>query len=221
MRTLEISPGTPGTRCLVVFLAGRGDTPEHFVRNGFPEALRRAGSGCALMGADAHLGYFIDRSVGRRLQEDVVAPAKVRGFQEIWLVGISLGGFGSLLYTKDHTGDIAGIVALAPYLGSRSLIDEIAAAGGAAAWAPHEIPREKDLPAFWAWLKGYRHPDAEHPPLFLTYGRSDRFARANGLLADLLPDDHVFPVRGGHTWAAWRRGWDAFLASPYLPGKTG
>ena len=29
MRTVEISPGSPGSHCLVVFLPGRGDTPEH------------------------------------------------------------------------------------------------------------------------------------------------------------------------------------------------
>jgi pimeloyl-ACP methyl ester carboxylesterase len=222
MRTLEISEASPGSRCLVIFLPGRGDTPEHFVRNGFPEKLRQAGSHCAMMGVDSHLGYFAERSITRRLEEDVLGPARARGYNEIWLVGISLGGFGSLLYTKDHPGEIAGIVALAPYLGDRKLTDEIAAAGGAEAWTPRESSGEKDFLAFWSWLKGYKHPtvepDAGHPPLFLCIGSRDRFAKPNGLVADLLPADHVFHVPGGHTWAAWRRGWDAFLASRYVPG---
>lgn len=222
MRSLEISAGAPGTRCLVVFLAGRGDTPEHFVRNGFPEKLRQAGSGCATMGADAHLGYFFERTIDNRLREDVIAPAKARGFEEIWLVGISLGGFGSLLYTKEHPGEIAGIVAIAPYLGDRELTDEIADAGGLDSWTPSgdQPPQPENFPAFWSWLEGYEDPEAGHPPLFLAYGRGDRFARANGLVAELLPGDHVFQVRGGHTWAAWRRAWDAFLASPHVPGRA-
>lgn len=223
LRTLEIPGGSSDSRCLVIFLPGRGDTPEHFMRNDFPESLRRAGSRCAMLGVDAHLGYYFERTVTERLEEDVLAPARARGFEEIWLVGISLGGFGSLLYTKDHPGEIAGIVAIAPFLGERELTDEIAAAGGIESWTPRETPQRKDFLAFWAWLKGYRSSttgaDAEHPPLFLVYGTGDRFAPANGILAGLLPADHVFQVRGGHTWAAWRRGWDTFLASQYVPGR--
>lgn len=222
MRTLEIPGGSPESGCLMILLPGRGDTPEHFVRNGFPEDLRRAGSRCVLLGVDAHLGYYYDKSVVNRLEEDVIAPARARGFEKIWLVGISLGGFGSLLYTKDHPGEIAGIVAIAPFLGDRELTDEIAEAGGVESWTPRKS-YEKDFLAFWTWLKGYRSTttgvDAEHPPLFLVYGEGDRFARPNGLLADLLPGDHVYRVRGGHTWAAWRRGWDAFLESEFVPGR--
>lgn len=223
LRTLEIPGGSPESGCLIVFLPGRGDTPEHFVRNGFPEDLRRAGSRCVLLGVDAHLGYYFDKSVVIRLEEDVIGPARARGFEEIWLVGISLGGFGSLLYTKDHPDEIAGVVAIAPFLGERELTDEIAAAGGATSWTPREMPQQKDFLAFWDWLKGYRSStagtDAEHPPLFLLYGEGDRFAKPNSLLADLLPGDHVFRVSGGHTWATWRRGWDEFLESEYLPGR--
>jgi pimeloyl-ACP methyl ester carboxylesterase len=223
MRTLEIPGGSPESRCLVIFLPGRGDTPEHFVRNGFPEELRRAGSRCVLMGVNSHLGYYFDKSIVRRLEQDVIAPARARGFQEIWLVGISLGGFGSLLYTKEHPGEIAGIVAIASFLGERELTDEIADAGGAEAWTPREGSHEPDFLAFWAWLKEYRSStagvDAAHPPLFLVYGEEDRFARANGLVADLLPGDHVYTVRGGHTWATWRHGWEAFLKSDYVPGR--
>lgn len=221
LRTLDIPGGSPDSKCLVIFLPGRGDTPEHFVRNGFPDDLRKAGSQCATMGVDAHMGYFVERSIGERLREDVIAPAKAKGFEEIWLVGISLGGFGSLLYTKDHPGEISGIVALAPFLGDRKLIGEIVAAGGADSWRPVETPRKKNFIAFWDWLRGYRAPDADHPPLFLAYGRGDRFAKANGLLAEMLPADHVFQVEGGHTWRTWRRAWDAFLESEYVPGRTG
>ena len=196
MRTLEMSKGSPGSRCLVVFLPGRGDTPEHFLRNRFPEKLRQAGSRCAMMGVDSHLGYFYDKTIVSRLREDVIAPSRARGIEEIWLVGISLGGFGSLLYAKEHPGEIAGIVALAPFLGEEG----------------------QDLSTFRTWLDGYGHPDGR-PPLFLAYGSGDRFAKVNGRLAALLPEDHVFHVRGGHTWAAWRRAWEAFLGSRYVPGR--
>lgn len=197
MRTLEISKGSPESHCLVVFLPGRGDTPEHFLRNRFPEELQRAGSRCAMVGADAHLGYYFQRTVIDRLREDVIEPARKRGFEEIWLVGISLGGLGSLLYTKERPGEIAGIVAIAPYLGEEGT----------------------EFQAFRDWLQGYGRPGPDHPPLYLVYGKGDRFAKVNGELATRLPDDHVFRVRGGHTWAAWRRGWGVLLRSPWVPGK--
>lgn len=219
LRTIDMPGGSPESKCLVIFLQGRGDTPEHFVRNGFPEDLRKAGSQCVTMGVDAHMGYYIERTIGDRLREDVIAPAKAQGFEEIWLVGISIGGFGSLLYTKDHPGEIAGIVALAPFLGDKKLIGDIQAAGGVDNWHPEETPKMKDFIAFWEWLKGYRASDDDHPPLFLAYGRGDRFAKANGLLAEMLPADHVFQVQGGHTWRTWRRAWDAFLESEYVPGR--
>ena len=195
LRTLEVPGGAAESRCLVVFLPGRGDTPEHFVRNGFPEDLRRAGSRCATLGVDSHLGYFFDKTIVERLRKDVIAPARAQGFEEIWLVGISLGGLGSLLYTKEHPGEIAGTVAIAPYLGDR-----------------------EEFPDVWTWLDGYR-ADSGRTPLFLAYGERDRFAEVNGQLAGQLPDDHVFRVRGRHTWAAWQRAWDAFLASPSVPGR--
>ena len=196
LRTVEIAEGSPGSRCLVVFLPGRGDTPEHFVRNGFPEELRRAGSSCAMLGVDAHLGYYFEKTIVDRLREDVIAPARARGFKEIWLVGISLGGFGSLLYEKEHPGEIAGIVAIAPFLGEEN----------------NEFRPFKD------WLAGYGRTASRQPPLLLVYGTGDRFAEVNGKLAARLPDDRVFRVRGGHTWAAWRRGWGEFLKSPWVPG---
>lgn len=220
LRTIDMAGGSPDSKCLVIFLQGRGDTPEHFVRNDFPEKLHEAGSRCATMGVDAHMGYYLERSIGDRLHEDVIAPAKAEGFEEIWLVGISIGGFGSLLYTKDHPGEIDGIVALSPFLGDKKLIGDIQAAGGVDSWHPEETPMMKDFIAFWAWLKGYRASDDDHPPLFLAYGRGDRFAEANGLLAEMLPADHVFHVQGGHTWRTWRRAWDAFLKSEYVPGRT-
>jgi pimeloyl-ACP methyl ester carboxylesterase len=197
LRTLEIANGAPDSHCLVVFLPGRGDTPEHFVRNGFPEELRRAGSRCAMIGVDAHLGYYFEKTVVDRLREDVIAPARARGVEEVWLVGISLGGLGSLLYTKERPGEIKGIVAIAPFLGEPT----------------------QDFAAFRSWLTGYGRPAPDHPPLFLVYGTKDRFAGPNGELAALLPDDHVFRVRGRHTWATWRRGWGAFLGSRWVPGR--
>src|SRR5690606_40867279 len=63
-------------------------------------------------------------SVVERLQQDVVLPARMRGYRHVRLVGISLGGYGSLLYSKQYGEQIAGLFLMAPFLGNRSLIAE-------------------------------------------------------------------------------------------------
>jgi pimeloyl-ACP methyl ester carboxylesterase len=220
LRTLDYAEAAPGARCLVVFLPGRGDGPEDYARHGFPRRLRESGSGCAAIGVDAHLGYYFEGSIVDRLREDVIAPARARG-EEIWLVGISLGALGSLLYARDHPGEVAGIVALAPFLGPDEVVREVAAGGGLGRWRPAEPPERKDLRGIWAWLGGYAAAQPDRPPLFLGWGKSDSFARANRLAAEVLPPGRVFTVEGGHTWRAWRRLWEAALDTGELPGTAG
>lgn len=221
LRTLPIVQGAAEAHCLVVFLPGRGDVPEDYVRHGFPERLQRAGSRCAMVGVDSHLGYFYEKTIVERLREDVIAPAQARGVEEVWLVGISLGGLGSLLYAREHPEDVDGLVLLAPYLGEKGLIEEVARAGGIRSWAPREPPDSQDVQGFrrlWAFLRDLTAQGSGSPPVYLGYGTGDRFARPNGLLAEVLPPDHVFTTRGGHTWRTWSRLWDAIVARGAVPG---
>src|SRR5712672_3477612 len=50
--------------------------------------------------ADLHFGYYLRQTAIERLREDVILPARTRGYQCISLVGISLGGFGALYYAE-------------------------------------------------------------------------------------------------------------------------
>jgi pimeloyl-ACP methyl ester carboxylesterase len=222
LRTLPMAQGAAEARCLVVFLPGRGDVPEDYIHHGFPERLQRAGSRCAMVGVDSHLGYFFEKSIVKRLREDVIAPAQARGFEEVWLVGISLGGLGSLLYAREHPEDVDGLVLLAPYLGEKDLIEEVARTGGIRSWAPRESPDGQDLQDFrrlWVFLRDLTAPGSNRRlPVYLGYGKGDRFARPNGMLAEVLPPDHVFTTRGGHTWRAWSRLWDAIVTRGAVPG---
>ncbi len=219
LRVLDLPGGDKASRCLVVFLPGRGDRPEDYLRQGFPEALRKAGSSCRTIGVDSHLGYFTERSIAHRLHEDVIAPAKARGVEEIWLVGISLGGLGSVLQARNYPENVDGMVILAPYLGDKTVIEEVAGAGGLRSWTrPPGLP-EGDLRHAWAWLQGYAEPGSGRPDLYLAFGASDRFARANGLLGEVLPPERVFTLPGGHNWRTWKRLWQAVLDSGQVPGR--
>ena len=235
MEVLRLSGRCSGRApTLVVMLPGAYSRPPEFVEAGFPQALRAVGAAVDICIADSHVGYYIDRSILRRLREEIVLPARAAGYRQIWLVGISLGGFGALGYAVRHGRDIDGVLALAPYLGPRRLTQEIAQAGGALAWraaahavsgaaldaastakgldggAPDEVDRE-------LWL-AYAGPDSSRPalPVHLGYGLDDRFADANRRFGELLPPARVATAPGGHDWPVWRDLWQAWLAQGLL-----
>lgn len=217
---------TDASRCIVrantllVMLPGVYSHPDEFVREGFLQAVNDARLAVDVVRVDAHLNYYERDTFVERLRQDVIAPARARGYQAIWIAGISLGGFGGLVYAKEHPADVAGVLALAPYLGEAAVPAAVSNAGGLARWpapladpaADIRLQRETDL---WRWLKGYAEPAPARPPLYLGYGTADRFAGSNGLLGAVLPTSRVFTTPGGHDWAPWLRLWQAML--PTLP----
>src|SRR5690625_6784033 len=55
-----------------------------------------------MLAADAHFGYYRERTFVQRLHEDIILPARQQGYQHIWLLGLSMGGFGAVLYCNEH-----------------------------------------------------------------------------------------------------------------------
>lgn len=213
LRTVELLRGGAAGegRCLAVLLPGRWNEPERFRDAGFAAAVAARGLAIDLVAVDAHLGYYRARSIVERLRTDVVAPARAAGYDSIWIVGPSLGGLGGLLYLREHPEELSGVLAIAPYLGESEVIDEIAQAGGPAAWRPPATIASGDIGReLWTWLA----PWASAPstvPLHLGWGTADAFDRSNRLLASLLPAERVYTLPGGHDWQVWERVWEAFL----------
>jgi hypothetical protein len=216
MRTVWLpSPCAGRAETLLVFLPGSYSRPEDFVEHGFIDALRREGIVADMVLVDAHLGYYSERSILDRLENDVFDRARAAGYGRIWLVGISIGAFGALLQAAKASApryQPDGIVAIAPYLGERRLSEQIAGAGGLTRWSPPGAPEGDEL--VWAWLQAAVNR-APEPRLYLAYGESDRFAFSDGLLAAVLPSTQVFTRPGGHDWATWRALWQQML--PLLP----
>jgi pimeloyl-ACP methyl ester carboxylesterase len=231
--TLRFPAPAGPQKCLVVLLPGRRDRPADF-----ESLLRASGAACDAVAVDAHMGYYMERSVVERLHTDVIAPARAQGYEQVWLAGISIGGLGSLLYLRDHSEEVAGAMLIAPYLGEPEVIEEVAAAGGLARWRPPDAVADADYGRqLWSWLhRAYIEPEpgprprsesesgpapgkSRLPPVYLGYGTGDDFARANGLLAAVLPRERVFTAPGGHDWPPWRAVWKNFLASGALPGN--
>jgi pimeloyl-ACP methyl ester carboxylesterase len=211
-------PGGPH-RQLVVFLPGRGDLPEDFARRGLLDSARRAGLDVDVMAVDSHLGYFLNGSILTRLHDDVIAPARAGGYERIWLAGISLGAMGSILYMKEHPGEVEGAVLLSPYLGEPPLLREIASAGGLRRWPTGAAPDDRPY-QLWRWLQAtYAAPSIAAPPLWLAYGRNDRYAEGDRLRAAVLPPDRVLTAPGGHRWSTWKTLWTELLAAGAFPRR--
>lgn len=204
---------------LLVFLPGAYSTIDEFVREGFVQEVRQRRIAADIVMADAHMAYYNNRTVIDRLEADVLVPARAAGYRSIWLVGISVGGFGALIHEEQRPGGVTGIVALAPYLGERELTREIGKAGGLAAWqAPAgPLPEDQVETRIWRWLQTQAKLRADAPALYLAYGTEDRFAASHRLLAAALPPQRVFTTPGGHDWAPWRRLWQQVLAVLPLP----
>lgn len=223
MTFVDHPAGSAPAKCLFVFLPGRGDRAETFAQRGFVEALRARPLSIDVRASDATFGYYIKGIFVERLATDVIAPAKQKGYEEIWLVGPSMGGFGSLFYSRAHPDEITGALAIAPFLGDRKVIGEIANAGGLKNW---QAPPRVDVPdrdtfqgELWRWLQAVTQGKEKAPLLFTGYGTSDSLATADALLATELPPQRVFLTGGGHEWPAWRRILETFLDSPDFAGR--
>ena len=201
---------------LLVLLPGAHMRPAEMQAEGMVEALRRRRLAVDVVIAGAGLAYVYDGSIVARLRDDVIEPYRARGYRRIWLAGISLGAYVAMGYALRNPGQVEGIVALAPYLGRQALVQQVAAAGGAARWrvSAHPSLPDDDDHALWWWLATR---SASAPSLHLGYGSDDRFAQGHALLAQLLPPAQVQTVPGGHDWAPWRQLWTDWLDRDLLP----
>lgn len=208
IRTVSYAPGAPRKR-LLVMLPGLGDRAEVFERRAMIEPVRDSGLGADVIAVNAQIGYYRDRSVVPRIREDVILPARAAGYEEVWMLGVSLGGFGSLLTASRHPELVDGLFIMAPYLGPGEPLEEIRGAGGLSSWKRDASRKgyEWDL---WDWLSGYAR-DEERPPLLLGFGDRDDGNGSKQLVADVLPDEHVFVRTGGHKWAVWQGIWPEML----------
>lgn len=195
----------------MVWLPGAYHAARDFVTAGFAAAVQERQAPLDLIFVDMDLEHVGDRGVLQTLRSDIVSPARAAGVA-LWLGGISLGGLFALDYAASHPDELDGLCLLAPYLGNRILTNEIALAPGLAAWQPGELAEIDDERRIWRYLKS-RHAGSR--PLYLGFGREDRFSAAHELLAAALPASSVDVIAGAHDWSTWRRLWENFLDSRF------
>jgi pimeloyl-ACP methyl ester carboxylesterase len=211
--------------CLVVFLPGMLDGPDTYRQHGFPDDVLRSGAACDSVAINLHYRYYGEGGVADMIWEDVLQPAIARGYEEIWLVGISMGGLGTVLTASQHNRHIAGVILLSPFLGEEPFLRSIGDAGGLEAWhppdpMPTEITGENYSLFMWAWLRGYIDDPDGMPPLYLGWAENERLAPAAEMLAAALPEGRVLTAEGAHNWATWRPLFRAALDRA-RPGRGG
>jgi len=198
---------------LIVFIRALYGDHQTFEKEGFVAMVRNKGLPYDMVAPNAHLAYYYARTLDRRLREDVIEPARAAGYTNIWLVGVSMGGLGSLLYLRNYADNsgITGIVLLAPFLGEREILAEIIQAGGVRRWDPGEYDDRDWQRLLWDWLKRYDRQQDRLPPIYLGYGDDDGYAMGQGLLAAILPPEHVIVIPGTHSVATIRNLWARML----------
>jgi len=191
---------------LVVVLPGRADDLAALQRSGMAAAIQGVWPDADVLFAELGLAYYRDGSAATRLHDEVIVPARHRGYREVWLSGASLGGMGALLYDRAYPGDADGLVLLAPYLGDREILREITDAGGITRWKPGP-PRAIDADNWqhelWRHLQTWAHDPGRARNVWLAYGDRDRLRHAMPVLEPLLRPEQVLVRPGGHTWQLW------------------
>lgn len=190
----------------MILLPGALHGPQDFLREGFAGAVQARGLALDLQLAELEFAHVASEQALPELHDDLLRPAIQAGYRNIWLAGISIGGYVAMRFADRFPGLVHGLFLIAPYPGNRMTTNEIAQAGGLAAWQPGVLAEEDAERGNWRWLQ--RPGKTE---VHLGYGTEDRFADAHDMMAVALPTEHVDRVAGGHDWPAWRLLWEHFL----------
>lgn len=221
-------PAPTPARRLVVVLPGRGDDLDSLQQRDIARLVQAAWPDADVVTTGLTMPYYLADQAVTRLHDEVIRPARARGLREIWLLGISLGGTGALLYERAHPGELAGLLLLSPYLGDAAINAQIRAAGGLAHWQPgpqQAMGRESFQREIWRAPLRWAHEPARARAVWLGYGDNEPFRGPAEQLAPVLPPGHVLMLPGRHDWDLWTRATTALLAradgATTAPGARG
>jgi alpha-beta hydrolase superfamily lysophospholipase len=166
---------------LLVMLPPAKARAQDLVDQGFVAAVRDERLALDTAAIDVPADEYLEADIGERLASYVRAT---RGdhHSRLWLMGISLGGFGCMALARQRVHGLEGNILIAPFFGSRDP-------------EPSELEEQARL-----------------SPIYLGFGEADRYAEPSRALARHLPPERVVRLPGAHDWPTWMRLWRALLA---------
>jgi pimeloyl-ACP methyl ester carboxylesterase len=207
--------GPTHAKCLVVFMPGRGDADADFDKEKFVSLVRARDLSVDMVAANATIGYYANGIVSDRVEQDVVAPLDPAKYEKVWMIGISMGGVGTLMYSYEHPTRLKGVLLMAPFLGDDDVANDVKAAGGLDKWtapAPATLTEDNYQRQVWGYLQRTVGKKEPGPDVYLAYGNKDnRVGHNAAILAASMPADRLFTTDGGHDWGPWRNLLDQFL----------
>ena len=192
---------------VVVMLPGRGDDLGGLQKQDTAQLIQSEWPDADVVLTGLTMPYYTGGVAAKRLHDEVIAPLKARGYRQIWLAGISLGGMGALLYDHDYPGDVDGLLLLSPYLGKGDVQDEIREAGGVAAWQPgpaQPVGPKTFTREMWRSIKQWSDHPARQNSVWVVYGEDERLRKPIELMTPQLPAPHVMMLPGHHNWTLWK-----------------
>ena len=210
------SPSSRSPTHLWLMLPGAYMKPADFIEAGFVEAVHRRGLPHDIALLDATIAEVAGGSALAFLQ-GYLRAVSADPSQRVCLLGISLGAQLALACLAGAGADPAQAQAaarvdsaclMAPYLGPRDVVAEVATTGDLDGWTPAAIRPGDTEREIWRWLQ---HGCSSGPSLYLAYGSDDRFAAAHAFMGQVLPANHVDIQPGGHEWPVWSALWNRHL----------
>lgn len=198
---------TENPRHICILLPGIRDRISAFEEHGFleiAEPLLARNPDTALITVDAHWGYYRERIIEQRLNQDIVEKYPDA---KLTFVGASLGGFGSLLMTMQHSERIENLVLLAPLIGEDDYVylERIRTRGFV------DLPDDEDLTLALNRVWRFLLNPQRKVKITLGYGSEDAFAPYYDYLrAQNPPLLQMNAIPGAHDWSTWRSLWEKF-----------
>lgn len=203
--TILVAAPQPAQR-LVVVLPGRADSLDGLADIGIAAVIQQQWPDADVLLTGLGMVFYMERRAGQRLHDEVIVPARRSHHGQVWLLGVSLGGMGALLYDRRYPDAVDGMILLSPFLGRARIHREIRAAGGLAAWhggPMHAMGPDSFESELWRYLQGWATRPQRTRTVWVAYGASEPFRKPIALMAPLLPPGHVIALPGHHDWELW------------------
>ncbi len=207
------SPIHGENRILLVMLPGAGIRAQDFAAEGMVDTTHAHPLPIDIAVVEPELALYLEDGIADALHKEIACTALDLGYRRVWLLGISLGGMGALLYASTYPGNVEGIILLAPFLGTRGTMAVLGRDGGFQPDREHLATTSSEQRVL-AWLTAHLKDGANAPSLYLGYARQDRFSHGHRLLADRLPPERTAIRDGVHDWNSWTALWGDILERP-------